>query len=37
MDRVAGVFKKDGKYDIDKIAKGATLFGVRSFIFKWSI
>jgi hypothetical protein len=33
MDRVAGVFKTDGEYDIDKIAKGATLFGVPALLY----
>jgi hypothetical protein len=33
MDRVTGVFKTGGEYDIDKIAKGATLFGVPALLY----
>jgi hypothetical protein len=33
MDRVAGTFKTGGEYDIDKIAKGATLFGVPALLY----
>jgi hypothetical protein len=33
MDRITGVFKTGGEYDIDKIAKGATLFGVPALLY----
>ena len=33
LKTITDVFKKDGKYDIDKIAKGATLFGVPAALY----
>jgi RNA-splicing ligase RtcB len=33
MDRISGVFKTGDEYDIDKIAKGATLFGVPALLY----
>ena len=33
MDRITGTFKTGGEYDIDKIAKGATLFGVPALLY----
>jgi hypothetical protein len=33
IDRITGTFKTDGSYDIDKIAKGATLFGVPALLY----
>lgn len=33
MDKVLDVFKTDDKYDINKIAKGATLFGVPALLY----
>ena len=33
LEQVQDVFKTDGAYDIDKIAKGATLFGVPALLY----
>ena len=33
LEQVQNVFKTDGAYDIDKIAKGATLFGVPALLY----
>ena len=33
MDKFKGIFKTDGQYDIDKITKGATLFGVPALLY----
>ena len=33
MDAFKDLFKTEGKYDIDKIAKGATLFGVPALLY----
>ena len=32
LEKAAGIFKTDGQYDIDKIAKGVTLFGVPTLL-----
>jgi len=33
MDKISGIFKTDDQYDINKIAKGATLFGVPALLY----
>jgi len=33
LEKVTGIFKTDDQYDIDKIAKGATLFGVPALLY----
>jgi len=33
MDKISGIFKTEGEYDINKIAKGATLFGVPALLY----
>ena len=33
IDKISGIFKTDDEYDINKIAKGATLFGVPALLY----